>query len=705
MSIDQTQLLPHLRPDLQFLNAPNAFDGSPAWTLYDPVSNRFFRIGVLVYTMLTNWSLGNSEQLIRQITQTSAFELTAADVIELIDFLHKNQLTIQSHTQQSSAYLAQHKKYNDGRWLRYLNQYLFFRVPLFHPDAFLNRTYPAIKRFCTAFTLYTLIFIGISGIYFVSKQWDIFINTFLHFFTLEGAFLFAVALIGTKTLHEFGHAYVAKHYGCRVPSMGVAFMVMMPMLYTDMTDTWRLQSKKHRIHIAAAGMINELLLAGVCLLLWSFLPDGVLRSICFIIATTSLIGSLIINITPFMRFDGYYILSDYWGIDNLQQRSFQLAKWKLRQLLFGTFEEKPETVYPELESKMIWYAWFTWIYRLVLFLGIALLVYHFFFKLLGIILFFVEIIMLILMPVFKEMKYWWQLRNKIRQKTRLRFWAIFLLGATGLLFFPWNSHIYIPGVLTSSTYTSIYPSEPAQIISIDAKRGKKVEKDQILMILKSPLLEQEINLTRNQLQFYKLRALRAVTNSRDKDDLTVIMEQIAAEASKLEGLTKRQAKLTLRAPFAGVVAEMDDSLHINQWINDDNPVFFIIDPDAAEIKGAAPAIAISRIDEKQNAIFYPEDPMLPKLTASIYRIDRGNIKTLELPYLASHYGGDIAVKIHHNGNLVPETAAYTILLNNVSSKVPQQEIRGKISLKGEPVSFAKRIYEFLVSAIIRESGF
>ena len=209
------------------------------------------------------------------------FSPTHEDVATLIEFLQLNQLTIQSHTQQSQEYLTRHQKYNAGRWKRFFNHYLFFRIPLFRPDAFLNRTYPAVKKLCSSTFLYLILLISFLGIYFVSRQWDAFFNTFLHFFTLQGILFYVVALIGTKIIHELGHAYTAKHYGCRVPSMGIAFMIMMPMLYSDMTDTWRLKSKKERIHIAAAGMINELLLAGICLFIWSFLPDGTLKSICF----------------------------------------------------------------------------------------------------------------------------------------------------------------------------------------------------------------------------------------------------------------------------------------------------------------------------------------------------------------------------------------------------------------------------------------
>lgn len=103
------------------------------------------------------------------------------------------------------------------------------------------------------------------------------------------------------------------------------------------------------------------------------------------------------------------------GIENLQERSFQLARWKLRYWLFGVIEDKPELLPRNLEAKLICYAWITWLYRLILFLGIALLIYQFFFKVLGLILFAVEIIGLIMMPCLREIKYWWRLREKFNR--------------------------------------------------------------------------------------------------------------------------------------------------------------------------------------------------------------------------------------------------------------------------------------------------
>ena len=92
------------------------------------------------------------------------------------------------------------------------------------------------------------------GLYFASRRWDDFVSTFLHFFTFEGAILYGICLLFVKTAHEFGHAYMAARYGVRVGTMGIAFLVMMPVPYTDVTGAWKLRSRRQRFMISAAGI-------------------------------------------------------------------------------------------------------------------------------------------------------------------------------------------------------------------------------------------------------------------------------------------------------------------------------------------------------------------------------------------------------------------------------------------------------------------
>ena len=92
--------------------------------------------------------------------------------------------------------------------------------------------------------------------------------------------------------------------------------VFFPFLYTDTTDAWRLRNHKERLLINFAGILTELHLALFATFAWAILPDGGLKSVAFFIATTSWISSLAINVSPFMRFDGYYVFSDWLKAEN-----------------------------------------------------------------------------------------------------------------------------------------------------------------------------------------------------------------------------------------------------------------------------------------------------------------------------------------------------------------------------------------------------
>ena len=161
-------------------------------------------------------------------------------------------------------------------------------------------------------------------------------------FSFEGAVYFTLSLILLKAAHELGHALTASRFGCYVPNMGVAFMLMMPLLYTDVTDSWRLSSRRQRLLIGVAGIAVELALACFATFLWVFLPDGSARGIAFMVATTGWVLSLAFNLNPCLKFDGYYLLADLIGVDNLQPRAFALGRWKLRQILFAPTLEPPE---------------------------------------------------------------------------------------------------------------------------------------------------------------------------------------------------------------------------------------------------------------------------------------------------------------------------------------------------------------------------
>ena len=161
--------------------------------------------------------------------------------------------------------------------------------------------------------------------------------------------------------------------------METAFLVLWPVLYTDTNDAWKLPSVRQRQLINAAGVAAELALACLALLACHLLPEGPLRAAAFLLATTTWIMTLAVNLNPFMRFDGYFLMSDALGIENLHEHAFALGRWRLREWLFDLREAAPEPLVSgqtlALDLVCIWRL----LYRLVPFVGIALLVYHLFF--------------------------------------------------------------------------------------------------------------------------------------------------------------------------------------------------------------------------------------------------------------------------------------------------------------------------------------
>ena len=369
-------------------------------------------------------------------------------------------------------------------WL--LHNYLFFRIPLVRPHRFLAGSYRHVRFVYTRPFAYGVFACLALGLFLVSRQWEDFQHSFSYLFSLQGLVLFAVAIFFTKVIHELGHAYTAVRYGVKVPSMGLAFLVLWPVLYTDTSEAWKLSSRRQRLAIAVAGITAELILAVFATLIWSFLPDGELRSAVFIVATTTWVITLLINVNPMMRFDGYYLLSDLVEIQNLQDRSFALGKWRLRNWLFGLGEPCPEILPGRTRTFMIVYAYCTWTYRFFLFLGIALLVYTLFFKVAGIILLFAELGWFIARPVYREVREWHGRREQMTWNRHSIITALLLAALVVLLVFPWNVHLYLPAVMQARGHANLYAPFPAVIDAVLVADGDRVEQDQVLIKLASP---------------------------------------------------------------------------------------------------------------------------------------------------------------------------------------------------------------------------
>jgi len=697
--------LPPLREELDLFPGPCAFDGSPTWTLYDPANQHFYRIGQLENEILAHWELNSPEAISEQLSQYGLFAVSVDDIMHFLQFLVGHNL-LQVRGKEAVQRLVGQAKAAHHHWFAWLiHHYLFFKIPLVRPDRLLARTYPALRWIYRPAVLYVLMALVLVNLYLLIDRWDMFSRTFLHFFSTEGLVYYAVALTLTKTLHELGHAYTAHRYGCRVSAMGVAFLVMMPVLYTDASEAWKLSSRRQRLAIGFGGIAAELGLAVLCTTLWHFLPDGPLRSSVFLMATTTWMMTLFINLNPLMRFDGYFLLSDYWGIENLQNRAFALGRWQLRRILFGFLDEAPERFPQHTQRLLLIYAWSIWIYRFFLFMGIALLVYHFFFKLLGLFLMMVEIGWFIMLPIVKEIKHWIEHRQHMEWNRNTLTTLLAVLIAIGILFVPWKSRIEAPGLLKIAAHTELFMPLPAKLERILVVKGETVKAGQALVQFSSSDLDSRLEQSK-----IKIESLRweLSFHGQEKNLINrrlVALTELESADSEYDALMDERKRLTVQAPFDGEIIEVNDLLNAGEWIAKDEPLLTVGKFDAYQIEAFLAEDHLGRIQPGAKADFYPEQLDWPDMPCRIVRID--NAAAMQLPpVFTSRYNGSIAIRGNDKEVLVPETSVYRIWLQPMETGEPiHRAIKGNVLIDGKPESVALFLWRQVAAVLIRESGF
>lgn len=698
--------LPALRQDLSLHPGPAAEDGSPTWTLHDPAANRFYRIGWAAFEILSRWSLQDANAILQDIREQTTLAADEDMVLQILQFLQRHHLIEAAGPDATDRFIAEvnASKPTKMQWL--LHNYLSFRIPLVHPARLLDRCAPYVRwAFHPRFWM-ALAACGVLGLYLASRHWDEFMHTFSAYATFSGWLTVGLAISFAKILHELGHAFTAQRYHCRVPTMGLAFLVMWPVLYTDTNDAWKLKDKRHRLAIGAAGMLAELALAVVATLLWNVIPDGPLRAAVFLLATTTWIVTLGINASPFMRFDGYFLLSDWLDMPNLHSRAFALGRWWLRKQLFGWDDLPPEPLPLRRQRLLVAFAFATWIYRLVVFLGIAFLVYHVFFKLLGFVLLMVELGWFIVLPIMSELRVWWTQKAEIHWNRHTKRTSTILAVILGFLFFPWSGDIRAPAIMDAQEMQSLYAIAAAQVVKAPVRVGTTVKKGDVLIALTSPDLVYRLAEAKVREQMLREMLEQQPFAPALRDNGPALQKRWAAAAAEVVALQQQLDQLTVRAPFSGRIAEINDELSVGAWVASHEQLAVLTS--LSGMKGAALVneAELNRLPTQSTDVtFIADAPELPAIHCRASTVDRINVDSIEDWPLASQYGGPIPVQKDYRGLLVPTEALFRVRFDHCDNpSALQQEMRGVAHFQGTRGSLLASSLRHLLASIQREIG-
>lgn len=702
--------LGRLREDVQLQAAPRGLDGAPYWNLFDPVRNRFFRIGWLEFEMLSRWQVGMTvDQLCAAICQETVLQAQAEDVAVLIQFLQASELLHAANPALRRELLQKQQQQQQSIWTWALHNYLFFRIPLLRPDAFLRRTQHLLAFIFQPGFFYCMGLLAAFGVWRVLDQWSAFSATFLYFFSWQGLALYGVALVLTKTIHEFAHAYTARHFGLKIPTMGVAFMLLWPLLYTDTSEGWKLTERRARLAIGGAGVVAELLLAGVAALLWSVLPDGILKSAVWVLAAVTWISTLAINLNPFMRFDGYYLLMDALDMPNLHQRCFAFGTWHLRRLLLGVDDPVPESEHESRRYWLIGFAWLTWLYRLVLFTGIAVAVYYFFFKLAGVILFAIEIGWFVLRPTWKEMQVWWKIRKRWRTpRVLLNLSGLVLLFI--LMALPWRNEIAADGYAQAQQHTRIYPNMGAQVKQVMVKQGQRVRQGELLFVLYSPEIEGQQQAWSARRAGLQAQLERAIGNPGLMERLPLWQQELQASESMLQSLQEENERLQIRAPHDGVVRDLEPGLYPGAWVSPRHMLARVVDARQIQAQVFVSETEVARIQPGASAIILLRRADGGKIAATVLSIDRTATRVLPHVMLSSGYGGPLAARHGERGAQIANEALYRVTLKVADADPATSPLADHLQgLRAHiEAAHSSPLLEFgreVLGVVVRESGF
>jgi putative peptide zinc metalloprotease protein len=688
--------LPSLREDLEIQFRSQ--NGTASAQLYDPLRHRYFELSESSTLILRLWSAGTKTAVMAAAAQIK--EVFSADDLERFRrFLISNNLV---KAGQNKAVLYSQRKHANSYRSRF-SKVLFLRMPMGNPTGILNSIAPfAMPLMTRGFVWLSLLALAV-GLYLLSGMPEQIATQFYTIGTLQGAMSMIAAAVIVKVIHEIGHAMQALIRGIPVTGCGIIFMLGLPLIYTELSATWRLENARERMFVAAGGLLAELILACWMILLFGFLPDGELRTLVFSIATVSILLSLAVNLNPLMRFDGYHILSDALGVKNLQARSDAFAKWEIRRRFLGVFDPEPEPMDKKGRSILVSFALAVWVYRFFLYLSIAVVLLAMLPLALGAPLAVSAIVVFIGYPLVTELRIWVSRRSQVLRS--LRAWITFsvLFGIILLLFVPMSGSFKLPARLGPAESVTLTAPEDAVVKHAAIFDPQNVVKGQVLWELKDPLLDFET--ARNEAEKRLIEAQFAQLSSLGSAlaQTEILSERAQLINARLTEIQTVRSQMQIKAPLSGVLTQNYADVVEGMWLARSTPLTTVSDFSTRRISAYLPSELRSRIDLDQPALFFDARREFEQADLELVSISDQVARKLDEAEFLQGLGGPIPASAADKNS--PKDIWHRLEFSPiVDPTLPNVVISGFISLRLKPEAGFTRIWRRVLFVITTELG-
>jgi putative peptide zinc metalloprotease protein len=547
----------------------------------DAVRGKFFQIGTLERAALPLFDGSQTvNEIIASNQQTSE---PAIDLRGIANWLYQNGLVSIAGGDSTRRLQIQAAGLSNQRFLANFNL-ISLRIPVGNPSKILEFCHP-VARYLFGRTA-ACIWLGVLALAILQlfRNWQDLgaanQNIFVH-----GEWVWMLVVwIGLKIIHEFGHGLACQHYGGKTHEAGISLILFAPLAYVDVTSSWRFANRWQRIVTAAAGMYVEIFIASIALVAWSLIDEShFLRPTLYKIVIAASLTTLLFNVNPLMKFDGYYILTDLLQIPNLYSKGTTWVKGRFQQLFLGW--PMPKDICQISESKIVAaYGVMSFIWRSLVSIGLIIAASAMF-QGAGVLLAMIAGIFWFGIPTFQFFRNLHKQYNTQPINTRRLLISLGSVASVVLLFFggvPGPSTESAPAIVRYSLEQPLRATADAFIREIHVNDGDQVLSGDLLVTLKNDELRQTILALREQ-------AFQANVKSKmllQKGELALYQAEVEKESKLREQLDEKlrqQANLEIRAPFDGVVFARDLAARLGDFAKNGETILTLASPGSSEV--------------------------------------------------------------------------------------------------------------------------
>lgn len=571
------------------------YRGQPWYVLHDHATGRVHRFTPGAYMVIGQF---DGKRTIDEIWSGLAESLdehapSQDDVVQLLSTLHQNDLILYHSSPDVADLLERHNRMTRQIIKQNLMNPMSFRLPLWDPDRFLERTLPVVRWLISGWGLLLWALVVGAGGFTAAMHWTA-LTTDLSGQLFSGRNI-AITLVSyplLKAMHELAHGYLTKMRGGEVREMGVMFLVFFPVPYVDASSAAAFRNKWHRAVVSAGGIIIETFAAAIAVFIWVDAEPGMTRAIAYNVIMVGGLSTLLVNGNPLLKFDGYFVLSDVIEIPNLSNRATQFYGHLIQRYIFAAKQLRDFNATDGEKLWFLFYAPAAFVYRTLVMIGIALFVAGRFFFI-GVMLAMWSIFSTLIKPAAKHLKHVLtspQLR-KVRKRANLITWGGIgvIVGALALIPLPLRTDS--EGVLWLPESSYLRARGPGFIESVVATRGSLVAAGTDLVHLKDPGLEARLTLLRWRVEEQRRRLQAA--EAKDQARADEIRTALAAAEAEYVREQERLDDMHIVAATEGHFEPIDRPETLQgRFLNQGDLVGYVLPPRADTIR-----VAYSQEDE------------------------------------------------------------------------------------------------------------